>query len=199
MAEAKASASTPALRPGAQVHAALQQSFCRFKHHVCGMPRLEGYDYCQRHILEDKNAPYKLCSYVYQVNGQQCNQPAHRGERRSNGYYYTHTSPSPPYTLIIHHLNEYGSKCFYFEEEDGRKRSTIVLSSCIIMLLANIIPTLQFALLVVNQMLATWHLYMLTITIIYSILKNVTLMSIHPLEHCCWIWSLAEVKISRLS
>jgi len=44
--------------------------------------RLEGYSYCARHILEDKNAPYKQCSYVSTKSGKRCPNAAHKMDKR---------------------------------------------------------------------------------------------------------------------
>ncbi|MGH0165856.1 UNVERIFIED_CONTAM: hypothetical protein FKN15_061540 [Acipenser sinensis] len=45
---------------------------CSFTPRLCSHPRLEGLEYCIKHILEDKNAPYKQCSYVSSKNGRRC-------------------------------------------------------------------------------------------------------------------------------
>lgn len=43
----------------------------------CSLPRVEGYEYCLKHILQDPKAPYKQCTYLYATaNGQRCCQPA---------------------------------------------------------------------------------------------------------------------------
>uniref|UniRef100_A0A8C9X1T8 KAT8 regulatory NSL complex subunit 2 n=1 Tax=Sander lucioperca TaxID=283035 RepID=A0A8C9X1T8_SANLU len=42
---------------------------CSFTQRPCSQPRLDGLEYCIKHILEDKNAPYKQCSYVSAKNG----------------------------------------------------------------------------------------------------------------------------------
>uniref|UniRef100_A0A8D2QB55 KAT8 regulatory NSL complex subunit 2 n=1 Tax=Zonotrichia albicollis TaxID=44394 RepID=A0A8D2QB55_ZONAL len=36
----------------------------------CSQPRLEGQEFCIKHILEDRNAPFKQCSYVSTKNGK---------------------------------------------------------------------------------------------------------------------------------
>lgn len=62
---------------------------CQFPHRVCHHPCLEDYDYCLKHILEDKTAPYKTCSYVYSINGRKCNQPAPK-DRKDSRYCAEH-------------------------------------------------------------------------------------------------------------
>lgn len=42
----------------------------------CTLPRIEGYEYCLKHILQDSKAPYKQCPYTYTINGKRCTQPA---------------------------------------------------------------------------------------------------------------------------
>uniref|UniRef100_A0A1B6CND5 KAT8 regulatory NSL complex subunit 2 n=1 Tax=Clastoptera arizonana TaxID=38151 RepID=A0A1B6CND5_9HEMI len=55
---------------------------CKYSPRKCSQPCIEGYTYCLSHILEDKNAPYKPCSYVYSVTGKKCNQPALKSDRK---------------------------------------------------------------------------------------------------------------------
>ena len=58
------------------------QSFCSYPHRTCMRNKLEGFDYCVRHILEDKNAPYRQCSYVSSRTGHKCTEAALRTEKR---------------------------------------------------------------------------------------------------------------------
>ncbi|XP_037936954.1 KAT8 regulatory NSL complex subunit 2-like [Teleopsis dalmanni] len=37
----------------------------------CSLPRLEGYEFCLRHILRDVNSPYRQCAYLY-PNSRKC-------------------------------------------------------------------------------------------------------------------------------
>lgn len=46
--------------------------FCNYSHRHCMQNRMDGYQYCIRHILEDKSAPFKQCNYVYPRNGKRC-------------------------------------------------------------------------------------------------------------------------------
>jgi hypothetical protein len=59
---------------------------CSYLAHECSGQRVEGYDYCIRHILEDKTAPYRLCGYVYSGNGRRCIMPTPKGDKRESGY-----------------------------------------------------------------------------------------------------------------
>jgi hypothetical protein len=61
---------------------------CSYLAHECSGQRIEGYDYCIRHILEDKTAPYRLCSYVYSGNGRRCVMPTPKGDKRESGYVF---------------------------------------------------------------------------------------------------------------
>ncbi|MEQ2191154.1 hypothetical protein XENOCAPTIV_022124, partial [Xenoophorus captivus] len=48
---------------------------CAFTQRPCIQPRQEGFEFCIKHILEDKNAPYKQCSYASAKNGKRCPSP----------------------------------------------------------------------------------------------------------------------------
>lgn len=54
---------------------------CTYKVYECTQLTLDGYNYCLRHILNDKNAPYKQCSYVYNTNGKRCFLPAPKDKK----------------------------------------------------------------------------------------------------------------------
>lgn len=58
---------------------------CSFTHRPCSQPRLEGQEFCIKHILEDKNAPFKQCSYVSTKNGKRCPSAAPKPEKK-DGY-----------------------------------------------------------------------------------------------------------------
>ncbi|XP_076023180.1 KAT8 regulatory NSL complex subunit 2 [Genypterus blacodes] len=55
---------------------------CSFTQRPCSQPRLDGFEFCIKHILEDKNAPYKQCSYVSTKNGKRCPNAAPKVERK---------------------------------------------------------------------------------------------------------------------
>ncbi|XP_037370542.1 KAT8 regulatory NSL complex subunit 2 isoform X2 [Talpa occidentalis] len=55
---------------------------CSFSHRPCSQPRLEGQEFCIKHILEDKNAPFKQCSYISTKNGKRCPNAAPKPEKK---------------------------------------------------------------------------------------------------------------------
>ncbi|XP_053868935.1 KAT8 regulatory NSL complex subunit 2 isoform X3 [Malaclemys terrapin pileata] len=55
---------------------------CAFTHRQCSQPRLEGQEFCIKHILEDRNAPFKQCSYVSTKNGKRCPNAAPKAEKK---------------------------------------------------------------------------------------------------------------------
>jgi len=60
----------------------MAQLLCSYPHRTCMRNKLEGFDYCIRHILEDRNAPYKQCSYVSSRTGHRCAEAALKTEKR---------------------------------------------------------------------------------------------------------------------
>ncbi|TRZ02457.1 hypothetical protein DNTS_030284 [Danionella cerebrum] len=65
-----------------QVARAQEPQSCSFTQRPCSQPRLEGLEFCIKHVLEDKNAPYKQCSYVSNKNGKRCPNAAPKAERK---------------------------------------------------------------------------------------------------------------------
>ncbi|XP_053408818.1 KAT8 regulatory NSL complex subunit 2-like [Mercenaria mercenaria] len=63
--------------------------FCMYSHRVCMQNRLEGYEYCLKHILEDKNAPFKQCSYTSGKLGKRCTNASPKSDRK-DGYCVEH-------------------------------------------------------------------------------------------------------------
>nr|XP_023861307.1 KAT8 regulatory NSL complex subunit 2 isoform X2 [Salvelinus alpinus] len=55
---------------------------CSFTQRPCSQPRLEGLEFCIKHVLEDKNAPYRQCSYVSNKNGKRCPNAAPKVEKK---------------------------------------------------------------------------------------------------------------------
>lgn len=45
---------------------------CSFSEKTCMQRRLNRYAFCIRHVLEDKNSPFKQCKFVAKYNGQRC-------------------------------------------------------------------------------------------------------------------------------
>ena len=56
--------------------------FCNYSHRTCMQNRLEGYEYCLKHILEDKNSPFKQCNYVSNRSAKRCSNAAPKSEKR---------------------------------------------------------------------------------------------------------------------
>ena len=48
---------------------------CSFSRKICNQRRLNGYAFCIRHILEDKNSPFKQCQFKTKCNGEMCINP----------------------------------------------------------------------------------------------------------------------------
>lgn len=61
-----------------------EKLFCNYVHRICTQTRLDGYDYCIRHILEDKSAPFRQCSFIHPQNGKRCTNAAPKNEKRES-------------------------------------------------------------------------------------------------------------------
>ena len=55
---------------------------CSYSEKLCKQRRLNCYAFCIRHVLEDKNAPFKQCQFVAKYNGHQCTNPIPFAEER---------------------------------------------------------------------------------------------------------------------
>lgn len=55
---------------------------CSYSQRPCSQPRLEGLEFCIRHVLEDRGAPYKQCSYVSNKNGKRCPYAAPKQDKK---------------------------------------------------------------------------------------------------------------------
>lgn len=58
---------------------------CTYQSYECTQLCLEGYKFCSKHILQDKNAPFKQCSYVFSSNGKRCHLPALKSDKKDLG------------------------------------------------------------------------------------------------------------------
>ena len=63
---------------------------CTYKPYECTQLTLDGFNYCLKHILQDKAAPYKQCSYIYASNGKRCQLAAPKIEKKDCGYCNEH-------------------------------------------------------------------------------------------------------------
>uniref|UniRef100_A0A2C9JTQ5 KAT8 regulatory NSL complex subunit 2 n=1 Tax=Biomphalaria glabrata TaxID=6526 RepID=A0A2C9JTQ5_BIOGL len=67
-------------------------SFCKYTHRVCMQNCMDGYEYCIRHILEDKTAPFKQCTFMTK-SGKRCPVAAPKQDRK-DGYCAEHAKKS---------------------------------------------------------------------------------------------------------
>lgn len=69
------------------------RNLCCYSQRVCNLEKLKGFDFCHKHILEDKASPFKPCDFVAKSNGRRCPNPApklpDRGKRSVNSDYYS--------------------------------------------------------------------------------------------------------------
>lgn len=63
------------LRDQLHVEIANKTKACSNIAYECSLPRIDGYEYCIRHILQDPSAPYLMCTFLL-TNGKRCLQPA---------------------------------------------------------------------------------------------------------------------------
>lgn len=59
--------------------------FCNYAHRTCMHNRIDGYEFCMKHILEDKMAPFKQCGFISNKNGKKCPNAAPKSDRK-DGY-----------------------------------------------------------------------------------------------------------------
>lgn len=82
--ENKNDASAAALKKSVQIEL-FNKKQCSYKPYECSQLSLIGFKYCSKHILNDKNAPYKQCSYAFPNNGKKCHLPALRNDKKEIG------------------------------------------------------------------------------------------------------------------
>uniref|UniRef100_A0A182R2E7 KAT8 regulatory NSL complex subunit 2 n=1 Tax=Anopheles funestus TaxID=62324 RepID=A0A182R2E7_ANOFN len=64
-----------ALRTQIQLEIEQKAKVCANTQYECTLPRVDSYVYCFRHILQDPNAPYKQCEFVF-PNDRRCLEPS---------------------------------------------------------------------------------------------------------------------------
>lgn len=74
------------------IAAALERPFCAYLHKICLNNRLEGHKYCIDHIMNDKTAPYRQCTFVHAVTGRRCTRAAHKVDRKASPLCLLHRS-----------------------------------------------------------------------------------------------------------
>ncbi|XP_058837041.1 KAT8 regulatory NSL complex subunit 2 isoform X2 [Topomyia yanbarensis] len=69
-----------------QIHMEIEKKSkaCSNLTYECTLPRLEQYNYCKRHILQDPRAPYKQCAYFFASNGKRCHEPAPKYDNKKD-------------------------------------------------------------------------------------------------------------------
>ncbi|XP_055620913.1 KAT8 regulatory NSL complex subunit 2 [Toxorhynchites rutilus septentrionalis] len=69
-----------------QIHMEIEKKSkaCSNAPYECSLPRLEQYNYCKRHILQDSRAPYKQCAFFFASNGKRCLEPAPKQDHKKD-------------------------------------------------------------------------------------------------------------------
>lgn len=69
-----------------QLHEEIEQKTkaCSNIVYDCSLPRVEGHEFCLKHILQDIKAPYKQCCYTFPRSGKRCLQPAPKKDVYTN-------------------------------------------------------------------------------------------------------------------
>lgn len=70
------------------------EASCAFTTYSCTLPRLDGFEYCSRHILEDKAAPFRQCNYTFTSTSKRCLRPAPTTDRKDGRYCLDHSRRS---------------------------------------------------------------------------------------------------------
>ena len=56
--------------------AQLKVNTCDSTTTLCTLPTLKGFEFCHKHILEDKTSPYKRCNFLFKEENKRCTNPA---------------------------------------------------------------------------------------------------------------------------
>lgn len=61
-----------------ELHAEIENrtKACSNSSYDCSLTRVDGSEFCMKHILQDVNASFKQCAYTFSLNGKRCLQPA---------------------------------------------------------------------------------------------------------------------------
>lgn len=84
------------LRDELHIEIANKTKACSNIAYECSLPRIDGHEYCIRHILQDPTAPYKQCTYLLS-NGKRCLQPAPKYDPKKDiltSYCFEHSRQS---------------------------------------------------------------------------------------------------------
>lgn len=114
---------------------------CLYTSYECTQPSLDGYAFCAKHILEDPNAPFKACNFIYNTNGRKCLNPAPKLDKRDISYCAEHARisqmacmksasrhalPQTPEMLLLnlsHYAKPTDSSAEDTEEDDGKLKT----------------------------------------------------------------------------
>ncbi|XP_055910932.1 nucleolar protein 11-like [Eupeodes corollae] len=68
-----------------QLHVEIEKKSkaCSNPTYECSIPRLDGYEFCIRHILKDPRAPFRPCAYTFS-NGKKCPQATPKHDRKKD-------------------------------------------------------------------------------------------------------------------
>jgi len=66
-------------------------NLCCYSQRVCHLEKLKGFDFCHKHILEDKASPFKPCDFVAKSNGRRCPNPAPKLPDKGKSFCIIHT------------------------------------------------------------------------------------------------------------
>lgn len=66
-------------------------NLCCYSQRVCHLEKLKGFDFCHKHILEDKASPFKPCDFVAKSNSRRCPNPAPKLPDRGKSFCIIHT------------------------------------------------------------------------------------------------------------
>lgn len=118
-----------------------QTQTCTYSSYECTQLCLDGFNYCSKHILEDPNAPYKECGFLYNTNGRKCQNPAPKLDRRDISYCAEHARkaqiarikstarhslPQTPEMLLLnlsHYVKKTDSSTEDTEDEEGKVKA----------------------------------------------------------------------------
>ncbi|XP_063808821.1 KAT8 regulatory NSL complex subunit 2 [Pseudophryne corroboree] len=121
---------------------------CSYTLRPCSQPRLEGFEFCIKHILEDRNAPYKQCSYVSTKNSRRCTTAAPKPEKKDGVSFCAEharrnalalqaqikkSNPGPANESLLYQLSSYArGELGNQTQENSRRESTRILdeNSC---------------------------------------------------------------------
>ncbi|XP_039434141.1 KAT8 regulatory NSL complex subunit 2 [Culex pipiens pallens] len=69
-----------------QIHMEIEKKSkaCSNASYECSLPRLENFNFCKRHILQDARAPFKQCAFFFASNGKRCLEPAPKYDNKKD-------------------------------------------------------------------------------------------------------------------